>query len=134
MANPNTINISRRRCKPKFRPLRGQVKSRHPPERIDLRRQCFYHLYKYLEIIDRKLGQPFWIMLCICYYIFNKIILDLDLDNSYWIRKTPNFATNNINILCFYKPHIIWPRKVELAKVDCITNCLPDNSSTFILF
>ena len=50
-----------------------------------------------LSIIDRKrLGRSFWIMICIYYYSLNRISLDLDLVNSYWIRKIPNFATKNI--------------------------------------
>ena len=32
------------------------------------------------------------------HYFLNGIRLDLDFDNSSWIRKIPNFATNNINI------------------------------------
>ena len=36
--------------------------------------------------------------------------LDLDLDN---LLDAENFATNNINIL--HTPHIVWPKKIELA-------------------
>ena len=99
----NIIDIYRKWCKLNFGPLWDQVKSRHFPERIDAMRQYFYFLYKFLAIIDRKrLGQPFSIMIWICYYLLNRIRLGLDLDNSCWIRKIPNFATNNINILVFH--------------------------------
>ena len=102
-AIPNTVDFCRR-----WSNLRGEVKSHNFPERIDARRQCFYFLYKYLGIIDRKrLRQFFWIMIWIQYYFFNRIRLDFELDNSYWIQKIANFATYNIKILCFYKPHIV---------------------------
>ena len=55
-------------------------------------------LYKFIGIIDRKtLGQSFWIMIWIYYYLLNVIRLKLGLDNSCWTRKIPNFATNNIS-------------------------------------
>ena len=97
MAIINTIEISRRWCKLNFAPLRGQVKSCHFPERIDRRRKYIYFLYKILGIIHRKrLVQLFWIMIWIYYCLLNKFRLDLDLDNSCWNKKIPNFATNNI--------------------------------------
>ena len=90
----NTIDISRRCCKLNFGPLQGQVKARNFPERIDARRNCLYFPHKFIGAIGRKrLGQAFWIMIWIYYYLFNKITLDLDLENSNWIRKRPNFAT-----------------------------------------
>ena len=37
--------------------------------------------FNYLYIIDRKqLGQPFWIMTWVYYYLFNGIWVELDLD------------------------------------------------------
>ena len=130
-----TIDFSCRWCKLNFGPLRGQVNSRHFHERMDARRQHFYILYEFLGITGRKrLVQPFWIIIWIYYYLLNGIRLDLDLDNSCWIRKIPSFATtNNINIcfhtqnMVFHAPNIAWPRKIELPKLDCITNCVTDN-------
>ena len=97
MAILNTIEFSRRWCKLDFAPLRGQFKSCHFPERIDGRRKNIYFLYKIIGIIRRKrLVQPFWIMIWIYYCLLNRFRLDLDLDNSCWNKKIPNFATNNI--------------------------------------
>ena len=93
----NTIDISRRWCRLDFGPLRDQAKSRHFPERIDATRQYFYYLYKFLGITGRKTLLDNDLNL----YLLNGISLDLDLDNSFWIRKIPNFATNNINIWFF---------------------------------
>ena len=125
--------ISRKWCKLNFGPLRDQVKSYHFPKRIDAGSQ---YLYKYLAIIDRKrLGQPFWIMIWIYYYLLKGIRLDLDLDKSCWIRKIPNLATNNINILVFHitTTHSL-TQEIELAELDYITNCLTDNLSKFLYF
>ena len=48
-------------------------------------------------IISRKrLGHSLWIMIWIYYYLLNGIILDLQLDNSCWIRKKPNIANNKL--------------------------------------
>ena len=59
--------------------------------------QYFYLTYKCLGIICREqLGQPFWIIFQIYYYILSRARLELDLRNSYWKRKIRNFATNNI--------------------------------------
>ena len=92
----NTTDISHRWCKLNPGPLRGAVKSHDFTERIDARRKYFYFPHKFLGIIGRKrLGQPFWIIIWIYYYLLNGITLDLDLANFYWIRKMPNFATNN---------------------------------------
>ena len=40
----------------------------------------------------------------------------------------------NINIMIFHIPHTVWPREIELAELDCITDCLSDNSSKFSYF
>ena len=72
-------------------------------------------------------------MIWIYYYLLNGIWSDLELDNSCWMRKIPNFATNNINIMVFHIARIVWPREIEIAKLDCITNCLTDNSSNRII-
>ena len=104
----NATDISRRWCKLNFGPQRGQVKSRHFPEQIDTKGQYFYFLYKCPGIIGRKrLGRPFRIMTLIYYYLLNGIILDLDLNNSCWIRKKPNFGTNIINNLIFHTPQMV---------------------------
>ena len=73
-------------------------------------------------------------MIWIYYYLLNGIWSDLELDNSCWMRKIPNFATNNINIMVFHIARIVWPREIEIAKLDYITNCLTDNSSKFSYF
>ena len=66
----------------KFESLRGQVKARYLPEGIDGSRQYFNFPYKFLGIIDgKRLGQAFWIMIWIYYYLL-KITLDLHLDKS----------------------------------------------------
>ena len=45
------------------------------------------------------IGQPFWELIWIYYYLLNRIELDLDLHNSCSIQKyLANFATNNINV------------------------------------
>ena len=76
---------------------RGQAKARHLPERLDVRRKYFYFPHKFLGTIGRKrFGQALWIMIWIYYYLLNGIRLALNLDNSYWIRKISNFATNKI--------------------------------------
>ena len=49
-------------------------------------------------------------------YPLNGIGLDMDLDNSFWIWKILNCLLNNINI-CFFTPHNIWPREVELSYI-----------------
>ena len=127
----NTIDIFRMWCKLNFRPLRGQVKSRHLLERIDARRQQFYFIQISWNNWAKTTWEPFWIMIWIYYYHLTGIILDLDLDNPSQIRKIPNFATNNINISVFHAPHIACPREIKLAKFDCITKYLTDNSSKF---
>ena len=108
MAILNTIDIPHKWCKLNCGPFRGQAKPYHFPERIDPRRQYFYFLYKSLGLIGwKQLGQPFWIMVWIYYYLLIGIRLDLVFDNCCWIRKMPNFAMNNINILFFHIPHIV---------------------------
>ena len=122
----------RRWCKLNVEPFRGQVKSRHFSERKDTRRQYFYFSYRFFGIIDaEQLGQPFQILTWIYYYLLNGTGLGLDLDNSCWIRKIPKFTTSNINIWFFTHQTQSDP---ELAKHDCITNCLIDNSSKFSYF
>ena len=37
-------------------------------------------------------------MIWISHYLLNRIRLNLDLDNSCWIRKIPSFAKNNIKM------------------------------------
>ena len=100
----NTIYISRKWCKLNLGLLRGLVKSRHFPERIDARRQ---YIQIYRNNWQKAPWATFWIMIWIYYYLLNGIRLDLDLDNSCWIRKIPNFATSSINIFIFYTPHIV---------------------------
>ena len=91
----NIIDIPRRWCKLNFGPMWDQVKSCYFPERIGERKQYFSFLYNFFGIIGRKrLGKSFPILIWINYYLLNGI--RLDLDNSCWIRKTTNFATNNI--------------------------------------
>ena len=117
----NTIDISRSWCKLNFGPLRGQAKSHDFPERIDATRQYFYFLYKYLGIIGRKrLGQPFWIMNWVYYYLLNRIRSDLDLDN---------FAEYEKYLTLLRTTLIFW-----FFKFDCITNCITNNSSKFPYF
>ena len=88
--------------------MQGQVKSRHFPEIIDARKQYFDFLDKFLGIIGReRVGEPFWVMIWIYYYLLNGIRLDLDLDNSCWLRKIPNFVTNKIEILVSHTPYIV---------------------------
>ena len=96
-----TIDYSLSCCKLNFGALRYQVK-RHSFERIDASRHYICLLYKFLGIISRKRpGQPFLLMLLIWYYLWNEIKLGLGLYNLCWIRKVPNFTTNNIDIWCF---------------------------------
>ena len=65
-------------------------------------RQYFYFLYKFVGISGwKRLGQLFWIVIWIYYYLQNGIRLELDLSNFCGIRKMPYLATNNINILFF---------------------------------
>ena len=47
------------------------------------------------------IGQPFWILIWIHYYLSNGIGLDWHLNNSFWVQNIPNVATNNINIWFF---------------------------------
>ena len=92
---PAGIDISCRWCKLNFRPFRGQVKSLHFSERRNAKRQRFYFLYKFLEINGTKrLGQPFWIIIWIYYYLLNRIRLNLELDNSCWVQKIPKLTNN----------------------------------------
>ena len=93
-----TTDVSRRWCKLNFGHLWSHVKSRYFSEKIDSRRQYFYLFYtNFLEksISKKRLGLPFWIMIWLYYYLLNRIRLDLDVDKSCWIPKTPNIATNN---------------------------------------
>ena len=77
----------------------------------------FTFLIKFLEIIDRKeLGQPFWIMILVYYYLLNGIRLESSLDSSCWIQKIPNLTTNNINIW-FFTHRAFDPGKSNLLKV-----------------
>ena len=97
-----------------------------------MRRQYIYLLYRCLGITSRKrLGQPFWSKVLICF--FNRIRSDLDLDNPHWIQRIPNFATDNINIWSITN-YTFWPKEIKLVKLDCITNCLTDNFSKFSYF
>ena len=83
----NTTDISRSWCKLNFGPLWSHVKKHHFPERKDVRRQYFYFLYEFLEIICRKEPeQPFWKMIWLYYYLSYGIRLDLDSDNSCWMQ------------------------------------------------
>ena len=44
--------------------------------------------YKLLGIIGKKrLGQDFWVMIWVYYYLLNGIRLDLGLDDAFWIWK-----------------------------------------------
>ena len=52
----------------------------------------FKFLYKFLGIIGRKrLGQNFWIMISVYYYLLKGIRLELGLDNTFWIWKYLTF-------------------------------------------
>ena len=96
----HTTDISRRLCKLNFGSLRGHVKLHHFFEGRDASIQHFYFLCKFLGIIGRKrLRQPFWIITSVYYYLLSGIILDLDLDNSSWIRTIPIFTTSNITFV-----------------------------------
>ena len=87
----NFVDIFRRWCKLSFRPMQGQVKSRHFSEQISARRPYFNFLYKFLEIISQKqLGQLFWKPSYIYCYLLNRIGLDLDLHNIGLVQKVPN--------------------------------------------
>ena len=83
---------------------------------IFTRKQYFQFLFKFLGIIGRKRLVPsFWIMIWIYYYLSKGIRLDLDLNNSCWIRKIPKFATNNITIWFF--THQTW---YDLEKLNLL--------------
>ena len=87
----NLVDIFRRWCKLSFRPMQGQVKSRHFSEKIGARRPYFNFSYKFLEIISQKqLGQLFWKPSYIYCYLLNGIGLDLDLHNIGLVQKVPN--------------------------------------------
>ena len=50
----------------------------------------FYFLHKFLgKIVTKRFEEPFWIMIWIYHYFLIGIRLDLDLDNSCWIRIIP---------------------------------------------
>ena len=71
--------------------MRDQVKSRHFSEQIDAQRPYFHVLYRFIGIISYKqLGQLFWKLIWIYYYLLNEIGLDLDLHNSGLVQKMPN--------------------------------------------
>ena len=102
----NIIDIFHRRCKLNFGPLRGQVKSRHFPERINAWRQYFYFLYKFLGIVGRnRRGQHFWMMIRIYYYLLNGIRLDLDLDNSLVGYEKQVTLLRTTFTFCFFTHH-----------------------------
>ena len=44
------------------------------------------------------IGQSFWILIWIHYYLLNGTGLDWHLNNSFWIQNIPNVATNNFEI------------------------------------
>ena len=48
--------------------------------------------------------------------------LDLDLNNSCWIQRIPNFATNNINIWFFTRYRLSDVGKLDL--IASIAHCL----------
>ena len=78
MKGLKTTDTSRRWCRLNFGPLRGHVKLRNFPERIDARRKYFYFFI--------QMSWNNWQNL-------NGIILGLNLDNSCWLRnlrQTPN--------------------------------------------
>ena len=86
----NTIDIFRSLCKLNFGPSQCHVKSCHFPQRRDARRQYFYFLHKFLgKVVTKRLEERFWIMIWVYHYFLIGIRLDLDLDNSCWIRITP---------------------------------------------
>ena len=67
------------------------------PEKIKVRRQYFEFFYKFLGIIGRKrLGQLFWIMIRLYYYLVNGIRLRLGL--LLLDPKNINFSANNIGV------------------------------------
>ena len=67
-------------------------------------------------------------------YLINGIRLDFDLDNSCWIRKIPKFCCKQHFYLVFHATNMVWPREIEFANFDCITNYLTDNSSKLSYF
>ena len=88
----NPVDVSRRRFKLSFRPMREQVKSRHFSEFIGARRPYSHFLYKFIGIISyEQLGQLFWKLIWIYCYLLNGIGLDLDLHNSSLVQKIPNW-------------------------------------------
>ena len=66
-------------------------------------------------------------MIWIYYYLLNGIKLDI----SCWIPNIPKLCYKEHEQLVFHTSNIAWRRKIELAKLDCITNCLTDNSTKF---
>ena len=71
--------------------MQDQVKSRHFSEQAGVQRPYFHFLYKYIGMISYKqLGQLFWKLTWIYYYLLNGIELDLELHNSNLVQKIPN--------------------------------------------
>ena len=48
----------------------------------------FPFLYKFLGIVGiKRVGELFWIIIWVYYYLLNEIRLNLGLDNAFWIAK-----------------------------------------------
>ena len=126
---------SRRWCKLNLGALRGQFKSRHFPKGetifllfIEMSCNNWYETtwttllddtfgqHFWTTLLDNTFGQHFWMIIWIFDYLLNRIRLDLDSDKFYWIQKIPKLWH-----LVFHTPNIIWPREIELVKLDCIT-------------
>ena len=109
----NPMDVFRRWCKLSFRPMGGQVKSRHFSEQTGTRRSYFHFLYKYIGIISYKqLGQLFWKLIQSYCYLLDRLGLDLEFHNFNLVQKIP---TNNSNVW-FFKHH----KLSDLEKLNLI--------------
>ena len=65
------------------------------------------------------------------YYFLSRPRLDVDLDNSCCIQKYLSLLQTTLKFVFFHTPNQAWPRKTEVDSLNCIANCVTDNSSKF---
>ena len=95
----------------------------------DRHEETIFLLFKYISWnnwIGMTLDNPLWIY----YYLLNRIGVELDLDNSFWIRKILNFCYLTLLTFGFSHHTISDLGKLNLTILLDIINCLK-NEETF---
>ena len=76
-------------------------------------------------------GQPFWILIWIHYYLLNGTGWEWHLNNSFWMQKISNAATNNINIWFLTHNTLSDRRKLDLTVLLLLKRLIQESLQTF---